>query len=209
MQPPRVDVYVTVHKGLRACLFDTSVELARCDFANRADLGVALDAYRRTVAFLREHHAHEDEHLEPSLKPLPPEILATVTQQHAAADAALAELDLLAAAPGPALLARYQRFLPEYLHHMQQEETVVMPALWAHYSDDELGAIRGRVQGAIPPARFADWMELMLPAMNLDERAGMLGGMKAHAPPPVFETAAAVAARVLGTAGWDAVRARL
>jgi hypothetical protein len=210
MQPPRVDLYGTVHKGLRARLFDTGVELARCDFASRPEARVALDAYRRTVAFLREHHAHEDEHLEPMLAKLPAGILAIVTEQHAVADAALAELDALAdAGDGAGLLARYQRFLVDYLAHMQEEETVVMPALWAHFSDAELGELRGRIQGSIPPARFLEWMELMLPAINLEERTGMLGGMKANAPPPVFEAASAVAARVLGTAAWDVLRARL
>jgi len=84
-----------------------------------------------------------------------------------------------------------------------------MPALWEHYSDQELGLVRGQVQGSIPPARFGEWMEIMLPAMNLDERVGMLGGMKANAPPPVFAAVSAIAARVLGTTNWDALRAQL
>ncbi len=210
MQPPRVDLYVTVHKGLRARLFDTCIELARCDFGSASDARAALDAYRRTVGFLHEHHEHEDTHVATLIAPLPGELLASITQQHEAVDASIAELDALADAGGGApLVARFQRFLVEYLAHMQHEETVVLPALWARYSDDELAAVRGRVQGSIPPARFMEWMELMLPALNLDERAGMLGGMKAAAPPPVFEAASAVAARVLGTARWSAVQARL
>jgi hypothetical protein len=215
--PPRVDLYVTVHKGIRARLFDLCVELARCDFSQRAELDIALTAYRRTVAFLHEHHQHEDEHVSPAMAALSPEILATVQKQHGTADAALAELDVLAAAcagadpraAGGALLARYQQFLVDYLEHMQHEETVVLPAMWARYSDAELGAIRGRIQASIPPQRFAEWMEILLPAMNVDERAGMLGGMKAHAPAPVFEAVSSVAARVLGGASWEALRARL
>jgi hypothetical protein len=69
--------------------------------------------------------------------------------------------------------------------------------------------MRGRLQASIPPPRFGEWMEIMLPAMNIDERTGMLAGMKANAPPPVFDAVSAVAARVLGTAAWDALRARL
>jgi len=217
MKTPRVDLYATIHKGLRTRLFDLSVELARCDFANRSEVGVALAAFRRTVGFLRDHHEHEDNHVAPALAALAAEIPVTVAQQHAAIDAALAEMERLAAAvegpdpreAGAALLARYQGFLVEYLQHMQVEETVVMPALWARYSDPELGAIRGKVQGSIPPARFVEWMEIILPAMNMDERAGMLREMKAHAPPPVFDAVSGVAGRVLGTAGWDALRARL
>jgi hypothetical protein len=214
---PRVDLYGTVHKGIRTRLFDLCVELARCDFGSRSEVGIALEAYHRTVGFLREHHEHEDRHVEPALAALAPDILATVRRQHAAADAMIAELDALAAAAegndpraaGAALLARYHRFLVDYLEHMQAEETVVMPALWAKYSDQELGELRARVQGSIAPPRFAEWMEIMLPAMNLDERAGMLAGMKANAPPPVFDAVSGVAARVLGASAWEALRARL
>lgn len=217
MQPPRVDLYGTVHKGLRARLFDLCVELARCDFASRSERGIALDAYRRTVGFLHEHHEHEDRFVEPLVATLAPEILAAVKHQHAIADEALAELDALATAiegtdaraQGAALLARYQRFLVDYLQHMQHEETVVMPALWQRYADEELAMTRGRLQASIPPPRFGEWMEIMLPAMNIDERAGMLAGMKANAPPPVFDAVAAVAARVLGTSAWETLRARL
>jgi hypothetical protein len=48
----------------------------------------------------------------------------------------------------------------------------------------------------------------MLPAMNVEERAGMLGGMKAGAPPPAFRAAVDVAKRVLGQSAWSAVSAR-
>jgi hypothetical protein len=214
MQPPRVDLYGTVHKGLRARLFDLCVELARCDFSSRADRSIAIAAYQRTVDFLREHHEHEERFIDPLM---PPAIHAATQHQHASADAGLAELDILAAAVegadprvhGAALLARYQRFLVEYLQHMQHEETVVMQALWERYPDAELGGVRGRLQASIPPARFGEWMEIMLPAMNHDERTGMFLGMKANAPPHVFDAVAAVAARVLGTAKWDALRQQL
>lgn len=217
MQPPRIDLYGTVHKGLRARLFDLCVELARCDFTNRSERAIALEAYRRAAGFLREHHEHEERFIDPLIRTLAPEILATVTQQHVLADAALAELDVLSAAieganasaQGSAMLARYLSFLVDYLQHMQQEETVVLPALWQRYPDSELAMVRGQLQASIPPPRFGEWMEIMLPAMNTDERVGMLGGMKAHAPPHVFDAVAAVAARVLGTASWDALQARL
>jgi hypothetical protein len=217
MQAPRVDLYASIHKALRARLFDLCIELARCHWAQRADAAIALDAYRRTAAFLREHHAHEDEFIEPVLAPLPAELVAVQTLQHAAAESALRELDTLVAAldgpdprtAGAALLARYHQFLIEYLQHMAHEESAIMPALWARYSDAELMAIRGRLQGSIPLPRFQEWLEIMFPALNFDERLGMLAGMKTGAPPPVFEAATNVAARVLGNAAWDALRAQL
>ena len=215
---PRADLYGSIHKAIRARLFDLCVELARCNFANRGDANIALETYRRTVGFLREHHEHEDRFIEPILAPIGKDLVTTLAAQHATADAALGELDVLAAAleqpgdpraAGAALLARYQRFLIDYLQHMAHEEHVAMPALLERYSDAELNAVRGRVQASIPLPRFQEWLAIMLPALNFDERLGMLAGMKAAAPPPVFEAASNVAARVLGTTQWDALRAQL
>src|SRR2546423_126719 len=45
-------------------------------------------------------------------------------------------------------------------------------------------------------------------AMNLDERAAMVGGIKMGAPPQAFRAAADVAMRVLGRSAWSAVCTR-
>jgi hypothetical protein len=210
----RAEVYTNVHKGLRARLFDLAFELGRVNADDGSELKVALAAYRRTVGFLREHHAGEAAHAEPVLASRAPQVVAANEKQHQALDAAINEMDALAAsveAGGRAMQAlgdRYRAFLGSYLQHMDHEETVVQAAFWEHCTDQEIMAIHGRIQGALPPGRFSDWLEIMLPAMNLAERAGMLGGLKHHAPPPVFAVASEVAARVLGPAAWSAVRQR-
>jgi hypothetical protein len=112
------------------------------------------------------------------------------------------------AAAGRSLVALYEGFLAAYLAHMRHEETVMHEAFWASCTDDEIHALRGRIQGSMPPARFGEWLEIIFPAINLDERAGMLGGMKMSAPEPAFRAAAAIAERVLGRSAWAAVRAR-
>jgi hypothetical protein len=215
---PRVDLYGTIHKALRARLFDLGIELDRCDFGKSLEVTVALGVYRRTMGFIREHHQHEDNFLEPALASCG-DIAKGVAEQHAVAEAALTELDALVAAIdrgsedrrelGGRLCAAYRRFLIQYLDHMQREETEVNAALWAHYSDAELMALRGRLQGSIPPARFGEWLEIILPALNFEERTGMLRGIKAGAPAPAFAAATAIASRVLGSAGWNAVREQL
>jgi hypothetical protein len=216
----RIDLFGVIHKTLRARLFDLCLEVARADFSNPSEVRIALETYRRTLGELREHHDHEDTFVEPALRAREPAVSALIAEQHAAANAALAELDALVAALeiatvderpaiGTRLCARYQRFLIDYLEHLDHEETVVNGALWKHFTDGELMALRGRLQASISPARFAQWLEIMLPAINFDERAALLRDIKASAPEPAFAAAAAVAARVLGSSGWAALRARL
>lgn len=215
----RTDLYGTVHKALRSKLFDLSVELARCDPATPAEVRLVVSAYRRTMGFLRDHNQHEEAVSQPLLAARAPEIVASAHSQHEALDRALDDLDAtvteLERAQGderPGIVRRlislYDDFLAAYLAHMRHEETVVQQAFWLHCSDDELHALRARIQASMSPARFGEWLEIMLPAMNLNERAGMLSGMKSGAPEPAFHAACAIAARVLGQSGWAAIRAR-
>ena len=52
---------------------------------------------------------------------------------------------------------------------------------------DAVVGVHQQIVGAIPPDEMARTLALMLPAMNLDDRTEMLGGMRAEAPAEVFE----------------------
>jgi len=67
-------------------------------------------------------------------------------------------------------------FVAEYLRHMEREEGETNRRLWAHFSDEQLGALQGRIIAAIEPARLSQWMELILPELNALERAALLAG---------------------------------
>ncbi len=56
---------------------------------------------------------------------------------------------------------------------------------------------------------MATSLGIMLPAMNIDDRAEMLGGMQAGAPPEVFAGVWALAGSVLTPADYVALGTRL
>ena len=78
-------------------------------------------------------------------------------------------------------------FAADYLGHMQVEETEVMPALQRAVPVDELMAVTMQIRTSVPPPQMCVFLRYMLPAMTPDERTATLGGMKAGAPPEVFE----------------------
>jgi len=57
--------------------------------------------------------------------------------------------------------------------------------------------VHQQIIGSIPPAEMARSLALMLPAMNLDDRTELLGGMQAGAPPEVFAGVWSLAGSVL------------
>jgi len=220
MTAPRVDLFAVIHKMLRVSIFDTAALIAQADFANPAERAHVLDKFDETFAFLSEHHQHEDDHVMAVVMEVAPQVAEQLEADHGDLDRALAELQSLAASLrqadaaaamtlGGELHLAFSVFIGDYLKHMAKEEVDVNAALWEHLSDDALVAVRAKLQGAIPPARFAEWFAYMVPAMNIHERIGVLTGIKLNAPPAAFEALGGVARSALGEAGWKQVESAL
>ncbi|MGC3996746.1 MAG: hemerythrin domain-containing protein [Anaeromyxobacter sp.] len=213
MTTERFDLYTAVHKGIRAQLFEAATWAGRTDFARAGEAAAAAARVARLLAFLEEHAEKEDAVLMPELQRLAPEVHADLQGEHARVDGLHRELhgllDRLATAGeaervalGRRLQERLSRLTAEHLRHMDREEGEATRAFHAHRSDEELGALHGRILASIPPARMADWSAIMIPALSLPERAGMLSGMARKLPAPVFETIVAPARAALGPAAW-------
>ena len=84
-----------------------------------------------------------------------------------------------------------------------------MPALQQHASADELMSITMTIRTSVPPPDMVVFLKYMLPAMNPAERAAMLGGMKAGAPPEIFEMFWSAATDCLGEADLSDVASRI
>jgi hypothetical protein len=84
-----------------------------------------------------------------------------------------------------------------------------MPALEAAVGVAQVGAIHESILSAIPPDAMARSLALMLPAMNVDDRAEMLGGMRDGAPAEVFDGVWSLAGSVLALADHAALARRL
>jgi hypothetical protein len=215
----RLDIYGTVHKGLRAALFSATARAAGCDFASAAEARAAAATARELIGFLDEHAALEDAVIMPELARLGPETQAALHDDHSRLDglqrdlAAVAErLEVAGDAAmretlGRRLHDRLGRLAAEHLLHMQREEQEGNRILWAHRSDEELRALHGRVTGSIPPARLARWLAIILPAVSGPERSAMLGGLRAAMPPPAFGELTAPARAALGEEGWASATA--
>ena len=70
-------------------------------------------------------------------------------------------------------------------------------------------AIHQAIIASIPPETMATSLAFMLPAMNIDDRAELLGGMQAGAPPEVFAGVWGLVGSVLTPADYQALGVRL
>ena len=60
-------------------------------------------------------------------------------------------------------------FEAQNLLHQYKEETVLMPALWAHCSDEELRAVDAKVYVQMSPKDMIGMMTGLFPYMNADD----------------------------------------
>lgn len=188
-----LDLYREVHKGLRRALFGLCEAAGALDATDATERATFVARFAELDQLLTLHHGHEDgEFFGNLIAKVAPQFVPQLEAAHVKAVDDLAALRRTVITVGDGggsaddLYNQIAAFLVSYLGHMAEEEHLVMPALSAGASFDELLDVQIALRTAMPPNDMVLFMRWMLPAMNTDERTNMLGGMKAGAPPEIF-----------------------
>ncbi len=194
---PRYNIYALVHKGLRAMMGQTLLQAGRTDWQDMAETSEMLDQLGALLDFCESHIVHENSFIHPAMEARQPGSSGEVISDHRDHANAIRDLrDQAAALPGlggdtatrvgEAMYRALAAFIAENYEHMHYEEIHNNTVLWAAYSDDEILAIEMALVASLTPAENALSMRWMLPNISAQERAGMLQGIRAHAPAEVF-----------------------
>ena len=189
--------YRDIHKGIRAELFAVTGAAGTLDPHDRAGRADLARHVRSVVDLLVSHAEHEDAVVQPVLEAQLPALAAQIAIDHPHIEAQIEEIRDLAVATVDApdadlrddvfrVYMELASFTSVYLAHQDFEEREVMPALERAVGVDEVIALNREIVGSIPPNEMMRTLPLMLTAMNLDDRAEVLGGIQAEAPPEVF-----------------------
>ena len=170
------DIFTNVHKGIRRALFAACTALGRA--AGDADRERRARALLVEVLHFVGHHGeNEDLLLLPLLHDRAPQVVARMSEDHAA-------LDAMRAALGPdrpldALYLEACAFTARYLAHIDAEERELEPQIRAVLSSEELaGFSRGSVERTAP-ADQRMMIAWMLPAMTRADVDTFLGRLPA------------------------------
>jgi hypothetical protein len=202
------DLYKNIHKAIRAELFGVTAQAGAADPSDRAARAAIATRVRALFQLLAEHAEHEDTHVQPLIELHLPKVAPLIAGEHEVIENRMVEIQTLADATVDAaadeqraqLHALYldlAMFTAAYLEHEEVEERSVMPVLDAAVGTENLIALHQAIIGSIPPDSLAASLGLMFPAMNVDDRTELLGGVRASAPPEVFAGNWALAASVL------------
>ena len=210
---PRFDMYAGIHKALRALMSDILMTVGRMDPQDPQELAAVSDRVLELLDFCAAHLKHENTFVHTAMEARAPGSSERIAHEHddhlshiSSLKQTVAALRACEAAHAPALAqALYLAltlFVAENFQHMHMEETAHNAVLWARYTDAELVGIHDALVASIAPADMMYTVRWMVPAMNPAERAGMLGGMQAHAPAPAFAAALDVVRPHLTQSEW-------
>jgi len=209
----RVDLYLAVHKGLRACMAHTLVEAGRVDTDDADDTARTLQAVRHLVTLCRSHLEHEDEFVHAAMEARRPGSAAATLADHAAHTRAFADIEeaisAVESSAGAERVTAMQRlyallayFVGENYTHMHVEEMHNNAVLWSAYSDEELLSLKRRLLAAIPPEINMAVLRWMAPSLSPAQRAELFLGARSGMPPAAFDAALAMVKNHIGARDW-------
>jgi hypothetical protein len=220
VRPVAVDLYRDIHKGIRSLLFDLTADAGRLDPSDQVGRSVLSRRVHEMAAVLASHAEHEDTHVQPAMQRHLPDLAEQVAGDHVLLESRIEWLCGRAAVSvaGNGASARHQvdelymelaSFTSAYLAHQDMEERVIMPQLAGAIGTEATLGIHQAIVSSIPPDEMAASLAFMLPAMNIDDRTELLGGMQAGAPPEVFAGVWDLTGSVLSDSDHTALGARL
>ncbi|WP_457444098.1 hemerythrin domain-containing protein [Roseateles sp. P5_E4] len=213
---PRFDIYASIHKGLRLMLADLVTSAGCVDPGDPASLQQLAGKVEAAADFCASHLKHENAFVHPALERAQPGTSQRIATEHVEHERDIEALRTHAralagcppqdcAAACRALYHAVSLFAAHNLAHMHLEETEHNAVLWAHLDDAGIMAIHGQILAALSPAEMMASLRWMLPALAPAERLGLLGGMRANAPAPVFGAVLAMAREQLNDDDWAAL----
>lgn len=210
----RYNIYLNIHKALRAFMSQTLVAVGRLDADDGSEVADVLEQVRALHAILSTHLEHENRFLHPALEARQAGSSADTARDHVQHECALRALQQAIDAVGDndstarrvataKLYRQLALFVAENFEHMNVEETQNHAVLCANYTDAEVRGIEAALVATLSPESAAVVMRWMIPSVSHSERVALLAGMRQGAPQEVFEGALAIAKSYLNARDWN------
>lgn len=196
----RYNSFNIIHKGLRAALYQTALQIQQTDFTENDQTEEALNKVKEIV-MLFEGHAHkEDLFVLPLINEYEPSVVAAFNSEHvedeklgnelkkAVEKVAAGTSTLEKIVAGRELTESFVRFMVFNLNHMAKEEDIINKILWRYYSDDEIKAVVGKISQADPPWIQEFYVKWMIRGINNPEAANWMKAIEKSVPPVVFQS---------------------
>jgi len=184
----------------------------------KKDLGSANSAC--VICLLHQHAGLEDDYVFPDVRKFEPEMIDTLSTVHREVVRKIADVWKVAdevktlknreerLEKGNELNRTTNDLFAFYLTHLNSEESTLVPAMWKHFTDEQILAMQRRVIASLTPEQATQWNSWLFPSLNINELTGMFIGLKKGAPPPVFQNMTRIAEKTLSEDRWAALKTK-
>lgn len=217
----RYNIFKQIHKGLRAMLYDTAINLQLTDFSNTEDAEISLEKLNQTLATFYEHATQEDRFILPIIARFNPSLVEEFDSEHEKDEFMSHRINSLVTAyrnsgssdgrieAGDAIGRAFNEFIAFNLYHMNKEEEKINPILWENYSDEGIKEIRRTLVASISTDQVLVTSKWMMLGISDAEVTTWLQEVKNNAPVFVFQSLMELAERVLSPNRWNKIQGGL
>jgi hypothetical protein len=210
-------------------IYELGKELQTTDFADEHATEIMVSKLKENLAsassacvicLLHQHAGLEDDYVFPDVRKFEPEMIDTLLMEHREVVRKIAGVWKIADEVKP-LKNREERIeigdklnrtandlFAFYLTHLSNEESTLVPAMWKHFTDEQILTMQRKIIGSLTAERAAQWNSWLFPSLNINELTGMFIGLKKGAPAPVFQNLTSMAEKALGEKRWETVKAK-
>jgi hypothetical protein len=194
----RFDMYLAVHKGLRAFMAHVLTTVGRIDPNDAVEVADGIAQVRALLELCRGHLFAENQFLHAAMEARRRGSSCITANEHVQQEeilerieARLLGIERSSDADREARLLQVYRelalFVAENFQHMHVEEHENNETLWSLYTDDELHAIHQELLESIEPVKMTSYLRWIFPHVTHSERVAILTGMQRAMPEPVFQ----------------------
>jgi hypothetical protein len=222
MNANHVDIYVSVHKGLRNLISRFSFRTGSTDWVDALAVRELHADWVKAMKLIRSHHSHEDRFIHPLLARISPGGHRNYEADHQSQLNMLADLDghfrnlmegehsaTRQAEIGLEFYRGLNLFYADFLKHLHREEVEAERILNSLCLPEELMSLMAELLGSIPQDEMLLYIDYMFPAMNLPECIELLGNLKSGAPVESFIVLADRVRKARGEADWQKIKSLL
>jgi hypothetical protein len=219
MNKKQINIYVSIHKGIRNLVGRFSMRAGATDWNDSEAVSKLHEEWTKTMLLLDSHQQHEDKFIHPLLNKISLGSHRGYEADHQLQLKALKNLDFhfkrLMNGNGSAgkkneigleFYRELNLFYSDFLRHLHREETEAERILNTLCLPEELTAMLEKLIGSIPQDEMLLYIDCMFPAMNLPECVDLLKNIKKEAPVVLFQGLLDRIRKIRGELDWEIIK---
>jgi len=217
----RYNIFNQVHKGLRAFLYETGMQVQQTDFTREEEVVRAQESIEEALYYFNQHILHVERFIFPFVIAYHPQLIGNIKQQYqtntvqaqklrgamnAYCHAVGAEEKTAA---GKLILKAFTSFLVTHLDCLTREDSLLNSLLWRYYNDAELLGLEKEIVGKLPPRDLAMLSKWVIRGMNNAEIIGWLRAIEKTCISSIFSSFFNSAEKELPDCRWQRIQEAL